>query len=95
MRLERTENLVRLTTLCLSSLCIPSSLSTIASSFSIVLMSIRCCMVSCSTLCTRLSLFLTSRVSFRMWPTYILLVIMNSGSITTISAASSGSMENR
>jgi hypothetical protein len=49
-RFEMTEHEVRLTTFCLSSLCVCSSLSIMLRSFSSVFMSMRCCTVSCRTL---------------------------------------------
>ena len=68
IRLEKTLNAVRRTTLCRSWLCIFSKRFTITASLSKVLMSIRCWIVSCRILCTRLSESRTCRVSRRICP---------------------------
>ena len=64
-------------------------------SLSKVLMSIRCWMVSCSTLCTLLSESRTCRVSLRICPIYSLLNSTNTGIMPTITKASTLSIEKR
>ena len=66
IRLLTTEKAVRLVTCCRSSVCVEPSLPTMVLSPSRVFMSMRFCMVSCSTLCTLESESRTLRVSFRI-----------------------------
>ena len=84
MKLAVTENHVRFTTFWRSTLCVSSSLSTMALSLSIILMSMRFCTVSVSTLCTLLSESLTSLVSDRIFFIYTLLRSTTMGSMPTM-----------
>ena len=88
MKLAITENQVRFTTFWRNSLCVSSSLSTIASSLSMILMSIRFCTVSVSTLCTLLSEVLTSLERYRIFFIYTLLSNTTMGTMPTMTSES-------